>query len=506
MAKIRVVMDWDAIKADPVEFARKLLKTPDGEPLCPFDAQAAILRGIKRRTVINTGRQFGKTTTMGILATHKAITNSNWNICIVAPSLEQSRIMFQEIEGYFLNTELRHMLAVRPKSHPFPVIKLKNGTEITARGANSPQFIRGNRFHLVIGDEAAFMRDTAITDSIEPTMTVTGKAPGAALVLISTPWGSGPFREWFMEAQKADHDPDLASFHFTSYDNPFADRKFLDSVKARYGENSLLWRTEYLGIFPDDDLSVFPWSDICWAMDAWPTVHETWIDGKELKKPAPFPVKPIEKHKYVQGADLANMSDFFVATVGDITDLSAIPLARMDRYQKKGYTAVKRTIKDNYMAYGHPRTLIDATTLAESVVEDLVNMGVTKAEGYKFGGTAAKWEVVQELARALSEHRLILPPDPDIRDELRFFEYRITEAKRVKMEASRGHDDIVMSLGLMVHLANQPRRAGFFASVDISRIGGRKAKPKTQRLPVNKHGQVDLIFGEVPSEPDRVGR
>jgi hypothetical protein len=101
MARLQVKMDWDAIKADPVEFSVKLLKGPDGQPLQPFEAQANILRNVKRRTVANTRRQFSKTTTFGILAAHKAITHANWNICILGPSLEQARIMFSEIEGYF---------------------------------------------------------------------------------------------------------------------------------------------------------------------------------------------------------------------------------------------------------------------------------------------------------------------------------------------------------------------------------------------------------------------
>lgn len=503
MAKIKVTLDWDAIKADPVEFARKLLKTPDGGPFEPFPAQIELLRNTKRRTVWNTGRQASKTTSAAVIAAHKAVVHGNWNICIAAPSLEQARIMFREIEFYFTQTALKDLLAVRPKSHPFPEIRLKNGTVITARGTNSPHFIRGNRFHVVIVDEAAFAKDIAITDAIEPTMTVTGKQPGALLLLCSTPWGSGPFREWYQESQKQDHDPDLIGFHFTAYDNPHADRKFLDSVKARYGENSLLWRTEYMGIFPDDDLAVFPWSDIVWAMDHWPTEVEATVNGEELRKPIPWPIKAKPKSRYVQGVDLANLSDYFVAVNLDSTDLDALQLVRMDRYQRRGWAAVKRTVRDNYLAYNHPRTLIDATTLAESVVEDIVTMGVSKAEGYKFGGSQAKWEIVQELARCLSEHRLILPPDPNIRDELRFFEYEITPAKKVKMEAKRGHDDIVTALGLAVHLANQPRRAGFFASVDVSRFATKKPIPRPvsrSRLPRNKHGQVDLIFGEVANE------
>jgi hypothetical protein len=464
MATVKVTMDWDAIKKDPVEFAHKLLKGPDGNPFECFAAQQDILRGIKRRTVMNTGRQFSKTTTCGIIVTHAAMTHANWNICIIAPSLEQARIMMSEVEYHFTSGILATMVVGKIKQYPFPVIKLKNGTTITARGANSPQFIRGNRFHLIVVDEASFIKDITITQAIEPTMGVTGKHPDAALILASTPWGEGPFKEWYKESLRNEN-PRLAGFHYTSYDNPHFDREQLEDVKRRYGEDSLIWRTEYMAEFPDDDMSVIPWKDIQAALDAWPTMLDQLVDGQELRKPIDFPIKPIEGHRYVQGADLANLRDYFVSTILDITNPDMMPLSRMDRYQKRGYPAVKQTIRDNYATYNRAKTLIDSTTLAESVVQDLDDI---HAEGYAFTGTSAKWEITQELARLFSERRVAIPNRRDITDELRFLQYDITPSGKVKAEASEGHDDICMSLGLCAHQAIRPTRLGLMQSVSLS--------------------------------------
>lgn len=463
MPTVKVTMDWDAIKADPVEFAHKLLKNADGNPFECFAAQQEILRGVKRRTVLNTGRQFSKTTTCGIIVTHAAMTHANWNICIIAPSLEQARIMMSEVEFHFTSGILASMVVGKIKQYPFPVIRLKNGTTITARGANSPQFIRGNRFHLIVVDEAAFIKDITITQAIEPTMGVTGKHPDSALILASTPWGEGPFKDWYKEGLRGEN-PRLAAFHYTSYDNPHFDREQLEDVKKRYGENSLIWLTEYMAEFPDDDMAVIPWKDIQAALDAWPTEHEAKVGDDELRKPIDFPIKPLDNHRYVQGADLANLRDYFVSTVLDITNPDLCLLSRMDRYQKRGYAAVKQTIRDNYYTYNHTKTLIDATTLAESVVEDLSDI---HAEGYAFTGSSAKWTIVQELARLFSEHRIAIPDVREIKDELRYLQYDITPAGRVKAEASEGHDDIAMSLGLCAHMAIRPTRLGLIQSVSI---------------------------------------
>jgi hypothetical protein len=336
------------------------------------------------------------------------------------------------------------MLVGKAIDFPFPRLKLSNGTTVHARGANSPQYIRGNHAHLVIVDEACFVKEAALTDVIEPMFTVTGKELDSAQINTSTPFGEGYVKDAFDLGEK--HVEDYASFHFTSFDNPHADVKFLERQRERYGEDSILWRTEYMGLWADSDLAVFPWADIKWATEHYPDDLD-------------FPVAPERGHRYVQGADLANMRDYFVASVLDATNPTFAYLARMDRYQKRGYAAVKSTIRSNHHSYNGARTLIDATTLAESVVEDLSDIG---AEGYAFSGSQAKWEVVQELARALSEHRLGIPPDRDVINELRYFEYKLTAAKNIKMEARKGHDDIVMSLALASRLAFQGRQVAFF--------------------------------------------
>jgi hypothetical protein len=114
------------------------------------------------------------------------------------------------------------------------------------------------------------------------------------------------------------------------------------------------------------------------------------------------------------------------------------------------------------------------------------------AEGYKLSNQS-KYEIVQELSRMLAEHRLTLPNDRTIIDELRYFTYEITASKTLRMEASRGHDDIVMSLALAAHLALIPSVVGFFRGV------GFDAPPLTKK-PVTPQKYYDP-FKEVFAEP-----
>lgn len=434
-----------------------------GEKADPHPAQIEMMQGVKKLTVACCGRQLGKSIWLGWYIAWFAVTHPNREVYIIAPTVDQSRIIFNEVARQFRAPSLLSTLVKQKiKEYPFPEIRLQNGSRIHGRGANNPQFIRGKMVHLAVLDESAFFKDGTISTVIEPMFTVTGQTEDAALIMISTPFGTGDFYDYYQKAKKQQREgKEAAHFHFTSYDNPYADKTYLDEVRDTYGEDSLLWRSEYMAEFVDGDLAVFPWSSIKWAVENHP------YDGAYRVIP------PEPRHRYVQGVDLANVRDYTVCTVLDITNPSLVPLVRYDRVQKQGYTRYKSLIRNNHQSYNGARTLVDATSLGESVAEDLRDIA---AEGYKLSNQS-KHEVVQELSRMLSEHRLTLPNDRTIIDELRYFTYSITPSKVLRMEASRGHDDIVMSLALSAHLSCLPSLVGWFRGV-----GGEEPKKQLKIL------------------------
>lgn len=463
MPSVQVTVDWAAVRADSVEFARTVLRHPDGSPFIPHTTQSELMRGIRRNTIAVTGRQWGKTTALDAYATWFGVTKPNRIIMILAPTVDQAKLIFNGILSHFTKGPLKRMVDGKPKSSPFPELKLNNGTVYMCRGLNSPQYVRGHHPHLVICDEGAFIKEGAIRDVVEPLLTVSGKEDGSALILISTPFGQGEFYQFWQTAHKKAPDgisERWAWYHYPSTSNPHADMEYLAEVKERYGEDSPVWQAEYLGNFQDDESQVFPTGDIKWAYENWP--HDE--HGNIVK----LPILALDGHRYVQGVDLANRRDFFVASVLDATDKNRILLNRMDRFRRRGYEHYKRIIKTNYDAYNRARTILDATSLGESFVEEVNAFGVP-AEGYTYSSNTAKHEVVQELARLLSEHRLVLPFDKDIITELSHFRYLITASKVLRMEAPKNeHDDIVMSLALGAHLACVPVMTGAFGSVDLA--------------------------------------
>lgn len=469
---------------DPVAFITTFLRHPDGTPIEPHEAQVAIIQAFMSGVfdlVITAGRQFGKSTVLGWLIVWYVLHFSNRHVYIVAPSLDQARIIYDEVARHF-EGPLRVMLKRKPIDFPFPHLQLANGSHVHGRGANSPKYLRGKLVHLLIEDEAAFFKEGIHPNTIEPMFAVTSNMDFTGIIRISTPFGQGDFLDGYLAAQK-DQSGHSRAMHFTSFDNPYANRTLLESIRNRYGETSLIWQTEYLANFVDDDLAVFSSSDIKWAYENYP--FQT-AEGR-----ISYPVAPVAKHHYAQGVDLANLRDYFVATVLDTTDSRLAVQVRHDRLQKKGYATYKSIIRANYDSYNGAETLVDSTSLGESVVEDLRDIG---AEGYKFSGSQAKYDIVHNLVRMFNEHRIVIPLQRELVDELRYFQYQITPSKKLRMEAKEGHDDYVMSLALAGQLAATPGDLGLF-------LGGLKDRSheKPPEIPANFDPFADLN-AEIPVE------
>lgn len=434
--------------SDPVDFARIFLRHPDGKPVSFHEAQLAIVNAFMETPnyidlVIEAGRQLGKSTGLAWFVCWYLVRFSGRQVYIVAPSLDQARIIYDEIVRQFTTTALSVFIKGHPVDFPFPHLALLNGSHVHGRGANSPKYLRGKTPHLLIEDEAAFFKDGLHPETIEPMFTVTSNMDYTGIIRISTPFGEGDFAEGVLSA-KRDTTGGSKYLHFTSFDNPYANRKRLEGIRDRYGENSLLWRTEYLAESVGNELAVFAPEDIKWAYEHYPYVTEHGT--------VQYPYPAQKAHQYVQGVDLANRRDYFVDTILDTTNPLWVQVNH-SRLQRRGYAYYKQVVRSNWSRYNNAKTLVDATSLGESVVEDLADI---RAEGYRFTGSTAKYDIVHNLVRALNEHRIAIPMVRELVSELQNFQYEITPSKNLKMEAKEGHDDYVMSLALSAELASRP--------------------------------------------------
>tara|TARA_Y100000748_G_scaffold239439_1_gene203590 strand:- start:1062 stop:2105 length:1044 start_codon:yes stop_codon:yes gene_type:complete len=121
-------------------------------------------------------------------------------------------------------------------------IKLVNGTQISLKGSDRPETLRGNKVAFVAIDEYADMRESVWELVLRPALT--DLAPHSSALFIGTPTGRNHFYELYKKAMDYE---DYQAFHFTSYDNNLLDKKEINAAKKSM--SSFGFRQEYMASF-----------------------------------------------------------------------------------------------------------------------------------------------------------------------------------------------------------------------------------------------------------------
>lgn len=414
-------------KKDPVTFAKLFLN------FTPHPAQEVILRDKHKFITVVAGRRFGKTKAMAVSAIHFAVIKKETTQFILAPSYNQANIMFYEIVNLLFKSPLVHLVEKIYKT-PFSRIILKNGSEIHARSTTKPEYLRGHKAHRVIIDEAAYVSDEVISHVVEPMLADFN----GSWIKIGTPFGKNHFYESYLKGLSGD--PNYSSHHFPSIANPYISHEFIELKKQEYGENSLIFRTEYLAEFVEDQNSVFRWADI-----------RKNIEGELLEK-------PVQGRRYVIGADLAKYQDYTVIVVLDATE-KPFRVVNFQRFNNRPYAEICERIRELYKRYKASKVIIDSTGVGDPVLEDLQDI---RAEGYVFT-SKSKVQLIQRLQGAIENGEIKYPHLDELIKELQYFEYKL-ERHGVRMEAREGfHDDCVIALALALYAAEQLGGRGYIS-------------------------------------------
>ena len=241
-------------------------------------------------------------------------------------------------------------------------------------------------------------------------------------VIGGTPKGKGKFFELY-ERGIDPSQTQYQSLRFTSFDNPYLDRKALEEEMKDMPERVI--QQEIYAQFLDDTGVVFR------------GVKDVMIAQ---------PKKPEPEHMYVMGVDLAKVQDFTVITVYDRDNNSQV---YQDRFKDLEWPFVKKKIQSVCRHYNNALTLIDSTGLGEPIFEDLVREGVP-IEPYKFTNESKK-QLIENLVVDIEQKRIQMLPIEDTLREFNNFTYDISSSGRIMYQAPVGfHDDIVMAHALAV--------------------------------------------------------
>jgi hypothetical protein len=388
------------------------------------------------------GRRWGKTESCAVDVVLYALSHPHSVQFIVAPTDDQTGIMFS------FAVKLINMLPdISKRSRivyaPYKLIEIgsSNGllspTTIAARtvGADG-KGIRGHEADRVFADESAYIADDIMDAVVSPLL---AKSNGQ-MIKMSTPSG----RNHFYDDYQRGLDPlqsDFASFHFSSLDNRFLSRDYLDRQHATKPDR--VWRVEYFAEFADAEGLVFRRvTEACTG---------AWAD-------------PVPGLQYAAGLDLARVNDF---TVLSIIERQSKRLVYQDRFNKIDWPLQVMRICAACKRYG-AALLMEVNNVGDVLVNDIRRGGVQVTE---FVTTATtKPDLIDGLAAAFERSEIYLPTRSAITpeghtcavlvNELLSYAYERTPSGYVRMNAPEGqHDDCVMSLALAWRAASVPHES-----------------------------------------------
>ena len=316
------------------------------------------------------------------------------------------------------------------KDFPFAKITFTNGSKIHARstGNNEGKYLRGHKAHRIWIDEAAYVKENVINTVISPMLADYADMDiGGWLIKISTPLGKNHFYESYMQGERGE--PECASFRFSSFDNPYISHSYIERERAKITD--MQYRTEYLAEFVDDQIAVFRWDSI----------NDACIDMEEQ-------YAPEKGRNYFIGVDVAKVHDYTAITVIDGTSLRDCRVVYTERFNNKAYSFVVERVLGIALQYSAIHVLVDETGVGAGVTDQIISE-LPIAEGFSFSN-ASKISLINTLKTGLEQRRIkISSSNTKLIDELRYYEYELSEAGNLKMSAPSGkHDDMVISLAL----------------------------------------------------------
>lgn len=178
----------------------------------------------------------------------KAASGDDVRVGYLANTYQQARdIIWNDIKKFALG-----MIVSVNESRLELTVRTKNGgtSTIVLKGWESVDMLRGLKFHFLVMDEVASMKNYWANwqEIVRPTLT---DYRGEALFL-STPKG---FNHWYDLFNLQVNDKDYRSFHFTSYDNPHIPKDELDKARQELTEDR--FAQEYLADFRKTEGLVF---------------------------------------------------------------------------------------------------------------------------------------------------------------------------------------------------------------------------------------------------------
>lgn len=437
----------------------------------PHPTQRLWLADESRVKVAACGRRWGKTEAAAVDAATFAVSAPGSVQIIISPTYDQSRLIFDAVERMILDQPLTRRESKVTRT-PYPRLKLGRSLIMARTADEDGRNLRGHSADRVIVDEAAYVKDAVVDEVIGPMLA----DRDGQLVMISTPFGKNHFYRAFMNGAAGGRgchnsqtgnipvtgcEPEgsapgmtgseaegresggmdkvssfrsgrYSSYRFPSWENPHISREYIGFQRSVVTPRQ--FAVEYEAEFLDDQTSVFPWEIIQSAVNL----------GKiEIASEEPW---------IVAGVDWARYSDYTAVVVVDVGS-SPSKVISIDRFNKISWESQIERVASFLERYRVNAVLTDQTSVGDPLLEQLRKRLWESGAGMAMDGftftNSGKRDIIDNLVIRLTNRELAIPDEEQLIRELQYFEYELTMAGNVRMNARSGYtDDIVVALAL----------------------------------------------------------
>jgi hypothetical protein len=219
-----------------------------------------------------------------------------------------------------------------------------------------------------------------------------------------------------------------ASFHRTTYDNPYIARSEIEEIKASTPE--IVFNQEILAEFVNMEGSVF-----------------RRIQDAATSEPI---TEPVKDHQYIAGVDVAASIDYTVISVMDVVEKR---LVYMDRFNRVDYNVLEDRLWSCYQKFHLSSMTVEVNSIGQPVIDHLFGREMTIIPFLTTNAT--KQEIVTKLQSAFEHEEIKITNDPTLIGELLSFESKRNASGSFSYSAPEGmHDDCVMSLAMAWNAIN----------------------------------------------------
>lgn len=368
-----------------------------------------------------TGRQYGKSLLGQNLLIYWLLKEPRQKGAWISPIYNQAKKVFQEL------SDASHKI-IESKNKADLTIKFMNGSTIQFLSAERPDSIRGFSFNYIVVDEAAFVKEAAMTEAILPTLTAIGKK----CLMISTPKGRNWFYNTYLRGVSDDY-PSYTSFTGTSFDSPYIDDKFLEEQERSLP--SSIFRQEYWAEFTDASSDVFRGLDnVC--------VLRNYENTKE---------------KCFAGVDVGLQSDYTAVCI--ISESGRVQ--HLDRFNGIGITEAAERVIQTLSKYHIQGGYIEVNGVGRGLY-DIVKLKTRKVQAWTTSQDN-KTQMVRKLIEDIEQMNVELPTkdlNPVLHEELSIYTYKLSANGKMSFTHPNGHHDDTVDALLMANEARHNLKSG----------------------------------------------